>query len=211
MFFMEFALTVLAVFLILAGSEVWWRRSKLHGEFSRKFVHVTVGSFVAAWPFFLSWTEIEILSIAFLLVVSVSKHFNLFQTIHTVQRPTWGEVYFAASVGIVALLTEDRWVYAASILTMGLADGIAAVIGTRYGGKQRYSVFGYAKSVYGTTAFFVVSAGILLAYNAFGGDPLTPAGLLGISLSATLLENVAVGGLDNLLVPLLTTLLLTYR
>ncbi len=38
-----------------------------------------------------------------------------------------------------------------------------------------------------------------------------PAVLLGISMLVTALENVAVGGLDNLLVPLAVTLILTNR
>ena len=118
---------------------------------------------------------------------------------------------FALAVGIIALFSHDKWIYATSMLMMGLADGIAAVVGTRYGGKQRYSVFGYAKSIAGSAAFLVVALVLLLVYNHYGGRPLTLAGLLGVGLGATLLENVAVKGLDNMLVPLLTALLLANR
>jgi phytol kinase len=208
---MEIILTVLAVFTVIIGSELWWRRRTIHDEFSRKFIHITVGSFVAFWPFFLSWHQIELLSVAFLAVISISKYLGLFQAIHSVQRPTWGEVFFAAAVGLAALITHDKWIYATALLTMGLADGIAAVVGTHYGGRQRYSVFGYAKSIVGTLVFFVISAAILLGYNHFGGHPMGPAVLLGISMLVTALENVAVGGLDNLLVPLAVTLILTNR
>ena len=69
---MALILTVLAVFALLMGSEFWWRTHDSHDEFSRKFVHITVGSFVAFWPFYLSWGQIMFLSLAFLVVISIT-------------------------------------------------------------------------------------------------------------------------------------------
>jgi phytol kinase len=201
-------LTILAVFVLLVGSEAWWRRQTVHGEFSRKFVHITVGSFVAFWPFFLSWRQIELLSVAFLIVVAVSKYLRIFQAIHSVQRPTWGELFFAVSVGLVALATHDKWIYAAALLQMSLADGLAAVIGVHYGNRLKYLIFGHAKSVVGTITFFIVSLGILLAIGHWGNMPLGFHYALVISVLATALENLAVFGSDNLLVPLLVALML---
>lgn len=203
-------LTILAVFTVLVANEVWWRRHAPNDEFSRKFVHITVGSFVAFWPFFLSWQQIELLSVAFLIVIGVSKYFNLFQAIHSVQRPTWGEVFFAAAVGIIALLTHDKWIYTAALLQMSLADGMAAVIGTRFGGRHKYLMFGYPKSLTGTLTFFIVSLAILMTLNSHLADPLGWGLMIGISALASLIENLAIRGLDNLLVPLLVAIILTH-
>jgi dolichol kinase len=205
---MQLVGTVLIVFALLLFSEIWWRRRQVHGEFSRKFVHITVGSFVAFWPFFLSWPQIEWLSVAFLLTVIASKYLRVFQAIHSVQRPTWGELFFAAAVGLVALTTHDKWVYAAALLQMGLADGLAAVIGTRYGNRLKYLVFKHPKSVAGTLTFFVVSSGILLAVGHWGNMGLGLSYILIVSALASVLENIAVFGLDNLVVPLFVALLL---
>src|ERR1700679_212107 len=100
---MALALTILAVFVLLTVNELWWRRHTIHSELSRKFIHVSVGSFVAFWPYFLSWRQIQLLSIAFLVVVVISKHMHFFRAIHSVQRPTWGEILFAIAVGAVTL------------------------------------------------------------------------------------------------------------
>lgn len=202
--------SVLVVFLLLVINEIWGRRVVTHGEFSRKFAHITVGSFVAFWPFFLTWDEIRLLSVAFLVVVFISKQLKLFQAIHSVQRPTWGELLFAASVGIISFLTEDKWIYTTALLQMSLADGFAAVIGTKFGRKQRYAVAGYAKSVIGTLTFFVVSVAILVMYKHTPGASIDWPGILGIAMLASLVENLAVRGLDNLLVPLLVAALLIY-
>jgi phytol kinase len=205
---LAFIVTILAVLMVLIGSEVFWRRRHVHDEFSRKFVHITVGSFVAFWPFFLSWNQIKLLSLAFFVVIVISKYLNVFRAIHSVQRPTWGELFFALAVGAIAFVTHDKWIYMVALLQMSLADGLAAVIGSRYGKRQRYLVFGHAKSVVGTLTFFVVSVLILTAYYIHIHSMGVPK-ILVISAAAALLENLSVQGLDNLMVPLLAALILT--
>jgi phytol kinase len=206
---MRIILTVFAVFVVLVINEVLWRRRQAHGEFSRKFVHVVVGSFVAFWPFFLTWHQIELLSLAFLIVVSGSKILRIFRAIHSVQRPTWGEVCFALSVGIVAIATHDKWIYMASLLQMGLADGLAAVIGVQFGKRNSYIFLGHSKSLAGTLTFFITSIIILAIYSNYSGDHLSAILMAILALAASVLENASVQGVDNLAVPLLTALMLS--
>jgi len=183
-------------------SEFGWRKRRFNNEFGRKFVHIAVGSFVAFWPFFLSWDEIRLLSVAFLLVVTVSAKFRIFKVIHSVQRPTFGEVCFAVTVGLLTYVTHSKGVYAAALLQMSLADGLAAVFGNLYGRGNSYRILGHTKSVAGTTAFIVTSASLLVGYSVLGGHHLSVADIaIGASVAA-FLENIAPLGLDNLVVPL---------
>jgi phytol kinase len=207
---MVLILNIIVIFGLLLFNELWWRKHAMHSEFSRKFIHVTVGSIVAFWPFFLSWRQIEILSLVFLVAILLSKQLHLFKAIHSVQRPTWGELFFAMSVGAIALLTHNKWIYAASLLQMSLADGLAAIIGTRYG-KQNYLVFGHTKSIVGSLTFLLVSLGILLSLWHLGYISIGVGTIILISALATVLENLAVQGLDNLAVPLLVALMLIYH
>jgi phytol kinase len=205
---MALILTVLAVFAMLVLSELWWRYRKPHDEFSRKFIHIFVGSFAAFWPYYLDWNWIIILSAAFIAGVAASKFFNIFKSIHAVERPTWGEVMFAASVGILALITKEPWIYTAALLHMSLADGLAAIVGVTWGKKSRYKIFGHYKSIIGSTTFFVVSVAILTVYS-LAASPLSPTVIIGTALLATSLENIGVRGLDNLAVPLVVGVILT--
>jgi phytol kinase len=195
--------TVFAVFILLCLNEALWRRRKVHTELSRKLIHIIVGSFVAFWPFFLGWNEIELLSVAFFVVVLVSKQLHIFQAIHSVQRPTWGELFFALAVGSVAFITHNKWIYLTAILQMSLADGLAAVFGVLYGRKHRYSVFGQTKSIVGTSTFLVVSLATLYVFSQHSGMHISVLFMIGLAVSASLVENCGAYGLDNLLAPLL--------
>jgi phytol kinase len=199
---------VAAIVLVLLLVNEWWWHGRVHGEASRKFVHITVGSFVALWPLLLTWSQIEFLSIAFVAAVVVSRQFNLFKAIHSVQRPTWGELYFGAAVGLVAVSTHQPAIYAVALLHMSLADGFAAVIGEKYGRGSIYRIFGAKKSRIGTLTFLVVSITILSVFSIQQSVSLG-IWLPLIAVGATVLENIAVRGLDNITIPLYVALLLS--
>lgn len=194
-------LTCVAVFIALVWAEVGRRKRWLTNELGRKSVHITVGSFVAFWPLFLSWTQIIGLSVAFIIGILVSRVFHIFEAIHSVQRPTWGEVYFAAAVGLLAFVTQDGWVYMAALLHMALADGLAAVMGVEFGRRTRYVVFGHTKSVVGSLTFFVVSLAIVAVYGQVHQVHITPVVYALVAVMATALENISPKGLDNITVP----------
>lgn len=208
---MTLILTAGLVFIVLCLSEIGWRRGYMTSEVGRKFVHISVGSFVAFWPFFLTWNQIRLLSLAFLIAVILSKFFNIFSAIHSVQRPTYGEFFFALVVGILTFITHSKAIYAAALLQMSVADGMAAIVGVEYGLKRqkwRYYVLGHSKTIIGTATFFVISSAILFGYSA---DTTRLAWYLVplLAAGATLIENVGVEGLDNLLAPLLVAVVLT--
>ncbi len=207
---MLFVLTVTVIFVLLVCSEIWWRTRRPKDEFSRKFIHIAVGSFAAFWPFYLSWNQILLLSAAFVVVVSVSKSLRIFQAIHSVERPTWGEVFFALAVGLLALITHDHWIYAAALLHMSLADGLAAITGVTWGQRTRYKVLGHPKSLVGSATFFVISLVILAGYVAVTDRPLAIGMMVTLALASTAVENFGLEGLDNLCVPLLVGVILNH-
>ena len=192
------------VLLLLILNELILKNSKRINEFNRKFVHISVGSFIAFWPFLISWQDIRVISLAFVVVVILSRKWNIFKGIHSVVRPTIGEVMFAAAVGGLTYLTNDKWIYLIAILQMSLADGVAAMIGTNFGKKNSYRVFGQIKSIIGSLGFFVSSFVLLIIYGLLSAVQLPAYLIINFSLFLTLIENVGIFGLDNLLVPIFT-------
>jgi len=206
------ALAVLPVFCLLVITEYLWRSNKLRGESARKLIHIIVGSYVAFWPFIISFEAIQLISAAFLFVIGISLKFGIFKSIHGVARKTWGEVLFAVSIGLVAVLTNEAWIFAACILHMSVADGFAALAGKRWGKGNRYHIGNHEKSVIGTTVFWFCSLLItgLAIVNIADLQLYAIAYLVILPLATSLTENLGVGGTDNVLVPLLVYLVLTY-
>lgn len=205
-------LSLVAVLGVLLYSEYLWRKKKLNGEQLRKFVHVLVGIFVAFWPLFMSWRTIQLISIAFLVVIFLSRRYKLFHALLSVKRKSYGDIAFAVGIGLSATLTESSTIFAVAILHMAVADGLAALIGAKFGKNWRYKVFGQEKTVVGSMAFWLISLfilGIGLLFTSTGSsfDSYTLA-LIVVPPALTLVENLINHGFDNIAIPLACVLLL---
>jgi len=208
---MEVAIAVVGVFAILVGSELLWRLKLVRGEVARKLIHISVGSFVAFWPYFMSWRMILLMSLAFLFVVSLSKRHGIFRSVHSVARKTQGEIFFPIGIGLAALIQPTPIIFTAAMLHLSLADGLAAIVGRKYGLLHQYKIRNYTKTLAGSATFYLTSTIIILATFLLSGTsvswPLVPL-LIWLPFAATVMENLAVGGIDNVLVPLLIILVL---
>src|ERR1051326_110154 len=91
-------------------------------EVTRKFIHISVATFAASWPFFMEWNQIYLMSIFMLVGIGLSRSLHLFRAIHGVKRRTMGELFFAVRIGLAAILSQNEWAFAAAMLVMGLAD-----------------------------------------------------------------------------------------
>ena len=200
---------LLVVFLILVFAEYLSRYKGVHSELTRKMVHILVGVSVAFWPFFLSWHQIQFISLLFLITVLVSIKLNVFGSIHAVARKNTGEVLFAAVIGILALISSKDWIFTAAMLHLSLADGFAAIFGLAWGDGTTYKIMGRHKSLVGSLAFFFTSIAIMVAYAAFSGLSYNSVTLVWLPVAATIAENLSGEGTDNMVVPLLVALVLT--
>lgn len=201
---------VLAIFFVLVFAEILWRLKILESEHSRKLVHILVGTFAATWAFYLDISQILLLSAAMFLVVLVSRLLGIFSAIHSVKRKTWGELFFPLGIALCALLADSPWVFMAAILHVSIADGLAAIIGRRYIRSHGYKVLGQQKTWVGSLAFFNTSLLIVIAVVLLVPElQFLPVVMLLVPVLATAAENLGLYGSDDLLVPLIVTLLLT--
>ncbi len=202
-------LSLAIIGLLLVSNELLWRKKEAHTEHQRKIIHIIVGTFVAFFPLYMSWNDIRLISLAFLLVVILSKTFNIFGSIHRVERFSLGEICFALAIGVLTFISTSDWIYIASILQMSLADGLAAIAGVNLGKNNSYKIFGATKSIAGSLTCFVVSLVILIIASAAAQIHISFGVLLFASVIATAVENIAIYGLDNIFLPLAVAFILT--
>lgn len=203
---------LVGIALILFLSEFLWRtRLFKSAETSRKIVHILVGIYIALWPLFMSFDWIKLLSLLLFFAVYASKRFHVFRSIHSVRRPTYGELLFPLGVLVSAVFAKSGWVYMAAVLHLSVADGLAAIIGVNYIKRFGYKVFGQSKTLIGSFTFylaslFIIAATMLLDPASYGNN--VPYVILLLPVGATFIENIGIYGMDNLLVPAVVIVLL---
>src|SRR5690606_5932197 len=151
---MSILITLGVVFGLLLLAEQLRRKQIIHGEIARKFVHITVGAFIATWPYYLSMLSIQFICLLMLVGVVASRFLSIFQAIHGVRRKTWGDMLFPLGIGLAAMLASEPWIFSAAVLHLSLADGAAALVGERYKKAGKYVIAGQKKTIVGTTVFW---------------------------------------------------------
>jgi dolichol kinase len=118
---------------------------------------------------------------------------------------------FPVGIAGTLFLAQDAWIFTAAILHLSLADGFAALAGERYGKGNAYKILGYKKTLAGNVAFFIISlaiTGALIWFQPGSFSEIAVSVLLLVPIFATTVESLSVRGSDNILVPILLTLLL---
>jgi phytol kinase len=192
------------IFVLMVLAEILFRRRMLRGEYSRKFLHILSGVFAAFLPFWIGYGWVTLLAALALVSGLVNKKFKIFKSGSDIKRRTYGDLLFGISILVLSLVKPNKWIYAGAILQVALADGFAAIIGTKYG-KRRYKIFGNTKSLVGTLTFSVVSLATTIMVVHFGGGDVNAsklAAIAAVSLVLAGVENIGVYGTDNLMLPL---------
>lgn len=195
---------------VLFANEHLSRKHKLGSELSRKIPHMLLGVTIAGAPFFFSMRHIILLSTLYLATTFVIFKRNLLPHSRAVDRQTWGEVFYGLGIIGAALVTDSKWIFAAAILHLAIADAAAALVGKAFGARA-FTIFGHTKSLEGSLAFGVVSLVItgLVVYVAPANIVTSWAVLVWIPLSATATEALTPWGLDNAFLPVVVAVMLS--
>ncbi len=176
-------------------------------EVIRKIVHIGTGNVILlAW-----WLNIPAsvgitASIIASTVTLLSYRFPILPGINSVGRKSLGTFFYALSIGaLVACFwhLQKPHFAALGILIMAWGDGLAALIGQRFG-KNKYVIFGAQKSWEGSLAMALASyiVCVLIFLGVQGNIWQTWVLSLAVAVFATVLEAFSFLGIDNLTVSL---------
>ena len=136
-----------------------------------------------------------------LLTYLMSPHSPLKKINHRVSSSGHGLglVYYSISWTVLAFFFYGQpWIIAVGIAAMSYGDGMASLIGEKFG-KRKYNIFGDNKSFEGSAAMFLVLIAALWVVLSY--YHVLPANFLVIILVAavaTIFEGITPKGLDNL-------------
>ncbi|HER45347.1 MAG TPA: phosphatidate cytidylyltransferase [Thermoplasmatales archaeon] len=201
---------VAAVYIYVALLIVFTEKvfSKKYPVQSRKFLHIMTGNIAFILPLFETKEIMAFLAAGpFILFTFLMSPYSPIKSMRGKTSEAGhglGLVYYAITWTALAYVFFDhRVIIAIGILAMSYGDGLASLIGIKYG-KRTYTVFKDTKSFVGSLAMFVCTFLLLLIALAFYEEPLTirsTAYLLCMAGVATVVEGITPLGLDNLSVP----------
>jgi phytol kinase len=204
---LQIAIVAIWVLFILAIAWGVNRLADKDPEIVRKIVHIGTGNVILlAW-----WLNIPAsVGITASIVASVltllSYRLPILPGINSVGRQSFGTFFYSVSFGVLVAcfwyLQQPQYA-ALGILIMTWGDGLAALIGQRFG-KHKYQVFGSQKSWEGSLTMSVVSflVSFLVLFTVQGNIWQTWLVSLVVAIVATGLEAFSFLGIDNLTVPL---------
>jgi len=187
------------VIILLLISEKLVRK---YPSFSRKFLHIMVGNILFILPLFTSREVITFLAAApFILLTFLISPYSPLKIKDRVSSSGHGLglVYYAISWTVLAFLFYNQpWIIAVGIAAMSYGDGMASLIGEKYG-KRKYNITGDTKSLEGSLSMFlvlIVTLGIVLGY--YHAIPSNYWVIVAVAMVATVFEGITPKGLDNL-------------
>jgi phytol kinase len=195
------------VLLILLIAWLTNRFVNSDAELLRKIVHIGTGNVILfAWLLDIPASVGIAASILASGVTLLSYIFPILPAINSVGRQSFGTFFYAVSIGVLVAcfwhLQQPQYA-AMGILIMAWGDGLAALIGQKFG-KHKYQVFGAQKSCEGSLTMAIVSYIVcsLILLFTLGNIWQTWLVSLLVALVATGLEAFSLLGVDNLTVPL---------
>ncbi len=189
--------------------------SKKYPLISRKLLHILTGNIAFILPIFVTREIMAFLAAGpFILFTFLMSPYSPIKSMRGKTSEAGhglGLVYYAITWTILAYLFFDQKVIIAiGILSMSYGDGLASMIGVKFG-RRTYKLFEDVKSYVGSMAMFFCTILVIIVamayYGTFGISIKTIAAVVGIAGIATFVEGATPKGLDNLSVPFLSALL----
>lgn len=183
--------------------------SKKYPATSRKILHIMTGNIAFILPIFQTREMMAFLAAGpFILFTFLMSPYSPVKSVRGKTSEAGhglGLVYYAIAWAVLAYIFFDtKEVIAIGILAMSYGDGLASIIGIKFG-KKKYQIFEDVKSYIGSYAMFIFTFIMmiiaLLFYGKLSLNYETLFLLLCIAGISTIAEGMTPKGLDNLSVP----------
>lgn len=177
--------------------EIVHRRIPISSSITRKIAHIASGCGALALLYFLNTEEFFAVLIFFSLFFGVALLIQLFPSIHSQERKTYGEFFYPIGILVPLLVTHgDHFITSSAILVLAISDPMAELIGRQYDPKH--------KTFQGSLVFFISTNVILLCTTlAYArGLSINELGkIILLALFTTMLERFSTYGFDNITIP----------
>ena len=200
---LKFVFIVIYIFIIFFTSLLYKKFNPNNKETLRKILHIGIGPLI---PFakFLDIDQISALYFTGLisLLTFINYQLKLLPTIEDIDRKSYGTSFYCLSLFILIYLywNRDPTSLFAGFFIMTFGDGFAGLIGKNFKSKS-WIFLKQKKSFFGTMTMFFTSLIVIFSLSYFQKYNFN-VNFFTIALISTVLEQISLFGIDNLIVPI---------
>jgi phytol kinase len=199
--------SVIYVCVIIAIVSFLKMHFRIHHQVSRKIIHIAISNWwLIAMIFFDHVIYAAIIPTVFLILNIASFELSILPEMDASTDQGYGVIYYPLSLLILVIFSfgiiKAPYIGLIGILILGYGDGLAALMGMWFGKKKTI----LTKTVIGSVTMFLVSLLITTTIVVLYNTPNKIWMLLIIPILATMLELYGTKGIDNLSVPIVTSL-----
>ena len=205
---LNFALIGIYIVFIFLISKLFKKIYPNNQELLRKIIHIGMGPLIPLAKFL----EVEQITAQYFaagisILIILNYIYKFFPIIEDIDRKSFGTFFYCLSLLILISLfwEKDPIALTAGFFIMSFGDGLAGLIGKNFKSKS-WTIFNQKKSIIGTTTMFLISILVLSTLGYINNINFNYY-YFGIAILATLLEQISIIGIDNLSVPIITSII----
>ena len=205
---LNFALIGIYIVFIFLISKLFKNFYPNNQELLRKIIHIGMGPLIPLAKFLeIEQSAAQYFAGGMSILIVINYIYKLFPIIEDVDRKSFGTFFYCFSLLILISLfwEKDPLALTAGFFIMTLGDGLAGLIGKNFKSRS-WKIFNQKKSILGTTTMFLISLFVLFTLGYTNNINFNYY-YFGIALLATLLEQISIIGIDNLSVPIITSII----
>ncbi len=204
----SFALIIIYIIFIFCISLVFKKLNPSNKELLRKIIHIGIGPIIPL-AIFLGISQTYAITFAGVItfLILLNYIYKLFPIIEDVDRRSLGTLFYCLSLLTLIIIFWDKNPSAliAGFFIMSFGDGFAGLIGKSFKSKE-WIILNQKKSLIGTLTMFLISLIVVTLLGIYYGYGLHFQYLI-VALIATFLEQISIFGIDNLIVPLSSSII----
>ena len=205
---LNFAIIGIYIVFIFLVSKLFKNFYPNNQELLRKIIHIGMGPLIPLAKFLeIEQSAAQYFAGGMSILIVINYIYKLFPIIEDVDRKSFGTFFYCFSLLILISLfwEQDPLSLTAGFFIMTFGDGLAGLIGKNFKSRS-WKIFNQKKSMLGTTTMFLISLFVLFTLGYTNNINFNYY-YFEIALLATLLEQISIIGIDNLSVPIITSII----
>ncbi len=183
------------------------KKNPSNKELLRKIIHIGIGPLIPLAKYLeIQQTSALYFTLLITTLILINYIYKIFPTIEDIERKSYGTLFYCLSLLILIQLfwEKDPISLIAGFFIMTFGDGFAGLIGKNIY-SSNWTIFKQKKSFLGTLTMFLISLIIVFFLCYFNNLNINTIYLI-IPITATILEQFSVIGIDNFIVPIASSI-----